>query len=210
MTQDHSALYYHRESTRHFLYSKAEVDNQPKKHIRKPPSSVQALVQSVYPGLLSGHSFLEHSAQQLSSARTCTSVIIQMDADDNFDSRQKARAQTAAHQTVAKLIDELSMKHDGIWGLVDSSLYGVFFAEKSATACLKLIHKFQEILKNQTAMTASAGLAECSRLNHKPAEMLNRALKALDHASFFGPNSAVVFDAVSLNITSSSLRCLLM
>ena len=205
MTQDHSALYYHRESTRHFLYSKAEVDDQPKKHIRKPPSSVQVAVQSVYPGLLSGHSFLEHSAQQLSSASTCVSIIIQMDADDNFDSQQTTHAQTAAHQTAAKLIDELSMKHSGIWGLVDSSLYGVFFTEKSAPACLKLIHKFQEILKNQTGMTASAGLAECSRLNHKPAEMLNRALKALDHASFFGPNSAVVFDAISLNISGDKL-----
>jgi tetratricopeptide (TPR) repeat protein len=205
MTQDHSALYYHRESTRHFLYSKAEGDDQPKKHLRTPASSIQIAVQSVYPGLLTGHSFLEHSAQRLSSAGTCISVIIQIDTDDNFDSQQTTHAQSVTHQTAAKLIDELSMRHNGVWGLVDSSLYGVFFAEKSVPDCLKLLHKFQEILKNQTGTTASAGIAECSKLNDKPAEMLNRALKALDHASFFGPNSAVVFDAVSLNISGDKL-----
>jgi tetratricopeptide (TPR) repeat protein len=204
MPQDHSALYTNRESTRHFLYSKAEADDLAKKQIRTA-AGIQAAVQSVYPALLTGHSFLEHSAQQVSSANICVCAVIQIDADDRSDFEQKKTGQTAAHQTAAKVIDELCMKHNGTWGLVDSSLYGVFFAEKKAPECLKLIQKFQETLNKQADTTASAGIAERSRLNDKPAEMLTRALKALDHASFFGPNSAMIFDAVSLNISGDKL-----
>ena len=209
MTQDHSALYHNRESTRHFLYSKAEADDLPKKPMRAP-AGIQAAVQSVYPALLTGYAFLEHSAQKLSAADFCVSAVIQIDADDRTDfeqtkSGQTASEQTAAHQEAARLIDELCRKHAGTWGLVDSSLYGVFLAEKTAPECLKLIQKFQETLKAQTGTTASAGVADCPERNAKPAEVLTRALKALDHASFFGPNSAAIFDAVSLNISADKL-----
>jgi tetratricopeptide (TPR) repeat protein len=205
MPQDHSELYYQHESTRHFLYSKAETDDLPKKQIRTAAISIQAAVQSIYPALLTGHSFLEHSAQHLSSANTCACGVIQIDMDGSSDFEQTNAEQTAAYQTAAKIIDELCMEHNGIWGLVESGLYGVLFGGKKAQACLKLIQKFQETIKKQTDTTASAGIAECSKLNNKPAEMLIRALKALDHASFFGPNSAVIFDAVSLNISGDKL-----
>jgi tetratricopeptide (TPR) repeat protein len=204
MPQDHSKLYTNRESTRHFLYSKAEADDLPKKQIRTP-ASIQAAVESVCPGQLTGHAFLEHSVQQLSSADICVCAVIQIDADGSSDFDMKKSEQTFAHQAAAKLIDKLCTKHNGTWGLVDSNQYGVFLGEKKAPECLKLFQKFQESLKKQTDTTASAGLAECSRLNDKPAEMLSRALKALEHASFFGPNSAVIFDAVSLNISGDKL-----
>jgi tetratricopeptide (TPR) repeat protein len=204
MPQDHSELYCNRESTRHFLYSKAEADDLSQKQIRTP-AGIQAAIQSVYPGLLTGHLFLEHSAQQSSSAKIWVCAVIQIDAGDGADFEQKKLEQTAGHQAAAKLIDGLCMKHNGTWGLVDPGLYGVFFREKKASECLKFIQTFQKTLKEQTTATASAGLAEGSRPNAKPAEMLTRALKALDHASFFGPNSAVIFDAVSLNISGDKL-----
>ena len=205
MPQDHSELYYQQESTRHFLYSKAEAGDQAKKQIRTPASSIQAAVQSIYPALLTRHSFLEHSARHLSSTNICACVVIQIDASDRSDFEQTKSEQPAAYLTAAKEINELCREHNGTWGLVESSLYGVFFGGKNAQVCLRLIQKFQQTLKKQTGTTASAGIAECSKLNDKPAEMLIRALKALDHASFFGPNSAVIFDAVSLNISGDKL-----
>ena len=205
MPQDHSELHYQQESARHFLYSKAEVDDLPKKQIRTPASSIQAAVQSIYPALLTGHAFLEHSAQHLSSANSCACAVIQIDTDGRSDFARTKSEQTGAYQTAAKGIDELCMEHNGTWGLVESSLYGVFIWGKKAHEFLKLIQKFQDTLKKQTDTTASAGIAECSKLNDKPAEVLIRALKALDHASFYGPNSAVIFDAVSLNISGDIL-----
>jgi tetratricopeptide (TPR) repeat protein len=204
MPQDHSALCYSRESTRHFLYSKTEADDLPQKSIRTA-AAIQAAVQSVYPDLLTGYSFLEHAAQQLSSANICVCVVIQIDTDDSIDFEQTKFEQAAALRAAAKLVDGLCMKHNGTWGLADPGLYGVFFGQIKAPEALRFIKKFQETLKKQTETTASAGIAECSRHSCEPAEMLARALKALDHASFFGPDSAVIFDAVSLNISADKM-----
>jgi tetratricopeptide (TPR) repeat protein len=204
MPQDPTALYSIRESTRHFLYSKAETGERPKKQFHLP-ARIQAAVQSVYPGLLAGHSFLEHATHQLSSAGTRVCAVIQIDADDGSDSGREKTGPRAAFQKAAELIEESCTQHKGIWGLVDPGLYGVFWKEKTAPACLKLIQKFQENLKKQTGTTASAGIADFPPFNDNPAEMLTRAFKALDHASFFGPGSAVIFDAVSLNISGDKL-----
>ncbi|MEJ2101036.1 MAG: hypothetical protein P8X68_13810, partial [Desulfobacterales bacterium] len=115
MPQDYSELHYQQESTRHFLYSKAEVDDLPKKQIRTPASSIQAAVQSIYPALLTGHSFLEHSVQHLSSDNLCACGVIQIDTDGSSDFKPTKSEQTAAYQTAAKVIDELCTAHNGIW-----------------------------------------------------------------------------------------------
>jgi tetratricopeptide (TPR) repeat protein len=68
-----------------------------------------------------------------------------------------------------------------------------------------LIHKFQDKLKKQADISVSAGIAEYPTLSYQPAEMLTNALKALDHAAFFGSGSTAVFDTVSLNISGDRL-----
>jgi tetratricopeptide (TPR) repeat protein len=204
MSQDRSELYSNRESTRHYLYSKAEADERPKKQIRTP-ARIHAAVQSIYPDLLTGRSFLEQVMQQLFSAGRRVCAVIQIDAGVGSDSERTKTGKHAAFQTAAKLIDASCMQHNGIWGLVDPGLYGVFWREKRASECLKLIQQFQQTLRKQSDKTASAGITECPPFSDDPAEMLTRALKALDHASFFGPNSAMIFDAVSLNISGDKL-----
>jgi tetratricopeptide (TPR) repeat protein len=111
----------------------------------------------------------------------------------------------AAHKAAARLIDDLCRQHNGSWGLVNSGFFGAFFEGKNGSQCHKLIQKFQKTLKKQADITVSAGIAEYPMLNYKPAEMLSSALKALDHASFFGPGSTTIFDAVSLNISGDKL-----
>jgi hypothetical protein len=88
MPHDPSALHFNRESTRHFLYSKAEADELPKKQ-GPTPAGIQAAVQAVYPALLTGHSFLEHSAQQLSTAMGMKSpILIRQDPTQPLPIRQ--------------------------------------------------------------------------------------------------------------------------
>jgi len=95
MPQDHSALWYNLESTRHFLYSKAEADDLPKKPIHTA-AAIQAAIQSVYPDLLAGHSLLEHADQQLSSVSSCVCVVIRIDTDNSIDFEQTKSGQAAA------------------------------------------------------------------------------------------------------------------
>ena len=68
-----------------------------------------------------------------------------------------------------------------------------------------MIQEFQNKLAKQTGITVSAGIAEYPTLSYQPAEMLTNALKALDHAAFFGPGGTAIFDAVSLNISGDRL-----
>lgn len=204
MTQEYSELYHIRKSTRHFLYSKAEAED-PEKKRTYISANIQKSILSFYPDLLTGHSFLHRAAQQLSSSKMFVCTVFQIDDDTGSDPERTKSDPVTAHKMAAKLIDDLCKQHNGSWGLVNSGLFGAFFEGKNGSQCLKLIQKFQKTMKKQADITVSAGIAEYPMLNYKPAEMLSSALKALDHASFLGPSSAAIFDAVSLNISGDQL-----
>lgn len=63
----------------------------------------------------------------------------------------------------------------------------------------------EKVLKNYSKLkngcTASAGICGFPHADFKKAEIPFNCLKALEHASFYGDGSAVLFDAVSLNIS---------
>jgi tetratricopeptide (TPR) repeat protein len=204
MPQDYSDLYHTRKSTRHFLYSKAEAEDLEKKRTRTS-ARIQKSIKSVYPNLLADHSFVHHAAQQLSSAKVFACAVFQIDDETGTDPARTKSDPVTAHTAVAKGIDDLCRQHNGSWGLVNSGFLGAFFNGMNAIQCLKLIQELQEILKQKTNIALSAGIAEYPKLNYNPAEMLSNAQKALDHASFFGPGSAAIFDAVSLNISADKL-----
>jgi tetratricopeptide (TPR) repeat protein len=204
MRKNQSNLYHHRESTRHFLHAKAEADDPQKKRIHIP-SGIQKAIQSIYPGLLMGQAFVDHALAQLASANLFAGLVFQIDDDITADSKRPKIDPAAAHQRAAKLFNKFCTKQEGIWGLLNQGLFGAFFNQKNGDRCLKLVHQFQQTSKNKTGLTVSAGIAEYPTLNYQPPDVLANALKALDHAAFLGPNSAVIFDAVSLNISGDQL-----
>lgn len=197
-------LYHNRESTRHFLYSKAEAEGPQKKRIHIP-AHIQKAIQSVYPGLLTGHAFIDRAEQQLSSAAIFACLVFQIDDDAGSDPERPKYDPAAEHQKAAKLFDDFCKINKGSWGLINSGLFGAFFEGKNASQCLKLVQRFQDKLIKQTSISVSAGIAEYPTLSYQPVEMLTNALKALDHAAFFGPGSTAIFDTVSLNISGDRL-----
>ena len=204
MRKDQVELYHHRESTRHFLHAKAEADDLHKKRIQVP-ASIQKAIQSIYPGLLMGQAFLDHALAQLTPAAQFAGMVFQIDDGAGTDSEKPKIEPAEAHKRTAKLFNNFSKKHKGIWGLLNQGLFGAFFIQKNGALCFKLVQQFQQTSKNKAALTVSAGIAEYPSLNYQPADVIPNALKALDHASFLGPNSAVIFDAVSLNISGDKL-----
>ena len=204
MPKKQPELYHTRESTRHFLYSKAETEDQQKKRSHTP-SQILKVIKSVYPALPTDHSFLDHATEQLASAKIFACMVFQIDDDAGSQSDQKSSDPAAVHQTAAQLLDDLCRQHKGTWGMVNSGLFGAFFEGFNGSMGLKLSQKLQKSLKNQTNATLSAGIAEYPKLDYKPNEMLTSAVKALDHAAFFGPDSTAIFDAVSLNISSDKM-----
>ena len=157
-------LYYNRESTRHFLYSKAEEPHKKRIHI---PARIQKAIKSVYPRLLTGHAFIDRAEQQLSSAAIFACLVFEIDGDAASDPEQPEADPVAAHQKAAKLFDDFCKTNNGSWGLINSGLFGAFFEGKNASRCLELIQKFQNKLAKQTGITVSAGIAGIQKF-HSP------------------------------------------
>ena len=204
MRKDQSDLYHHRESTRHFLHAKAEADDLHKRRIHIP-AGIQKAIQSIYPGLLTGQSFLDQALAQLTPATQFAGLVFQIDDDVAADSQRSKTEPAVAHKRAAELFDNFCKKHGGIWGLLNQGLIGAFFNEKASDLCFTLVQQFKQTSKARAALTVSAGIAEHPTLNYQPTDVIPNALKALDHAAFLGPNSAVIFDAVSLNISGDQL-----
>ncbi|MGD8990380.1 MAG: tetratricopeptide repeat protein [Desulfobacterales bacterium] len=204
MRKDQVELYHHRESTRHFLHAKAEADNLHKKRIQVP-ASIQKAIQSIYPDLLMGPAFLDHALAQLTPAGQFAGMAFQIDDDLGTEPKKPKIEPAEAHKSAAKLFNNFCKKHKGIWGLLNQGLFGAFFSQKNGNLCFKLVQQFQQSSKKKAALTVSAGIAEYPSLHYQPADVISNALKALDHAAFLGPNSAVIFDAVSLNISGDKL-----
>jgi len=66
---------------------------------------------------------------------------------------------------------------------------------------LDAARRLQEQVRLHTGHTVTIGVAAHPTLDYSPQEALENARKAAEHAAFFGPNSRVAFDAVSLNIS---------
>jgi tetratricopeptide (TPR) repeat protein len=92
-----------------------------------------------------------------------------------------------------------------MWGRIDKGMLGCFFSSTNQTSSLEFAEKIKETLAESTNETISIGIASYPTLNFTKGQIINNAGKALDHASFFGPNSIVSFDAVSLNISGDNL-----
>ncbi|MCP4717932.1 MAG: tetratricopeptide repeat protein, partial [Desulfobacteraceae bacterium] len=97
-------------------------------------------------------------------------------------------------------------KERGIWESLDDTAFALVFwdyvKEENGTRLISLLkEKISAALKADILM----GVATFPFHNFKRADILGNALKAIDHAAFFGTNHMIYFDAVSLNISGDRL-----
>jgi tetratricopeptide (TPR) repeat protein len=197
-------LYHTRESTRHFLYSKAEADDLEKEKIQTTSNFRKAL-QSVFSELLAGDSLLDYAFEQLVSVTPFGCMAIRIDGNPKKGNSFAESNPNDGYVQSLKILDKFCKEQNGIWGVINGDIFGCFFPGKDGSQCLELARSFQKTLNDNIDSTASVGIASYPTLNYKKAEMLDNASKALEHAAFFGPNSSVIFDAVSLNISGDKL-----
>jgi tetratricopeptide (TPR) repeat protein len=106
---------------------------------------------------------------------------------------------------VAKAINTICKSESGMWGKLSKNMFGCFFPGKHETSVLELAEKLQNNLAELRKDTVSIGVAYYPTTSFVRDQILDNALKALDHAAFFGPGSTVSFDAVSLNISGDKM-----
>ncbi|MBS3755520.1 MAG: tetratricopeptide repeat protein [Desulfobacterales bacterium] len=104
-------------------------------------------------------------------------------------------------QDVAGVVDEICQDQGGTWGIVDADVLACFLPEIQGEACLEIADAVREKLAQSRNDTVTIGIAGYPVLDYDRQSILKNAQKAVLHAEFFGPDSRVVFDAVSLNIS---------
>ena len=137
----------------------------------------------------------------IEAAETLIAMVVKLD--------QKPTAGTSEGlsdtKAVGGAIDALCQKEEGIWGILDTTLFGGFFPGKTQSFTEMATRQIRDYLKNISTRTVSIGIAEYPLVAFQKTQLLENACKALDHAAFFGPDSTVTFDDVSLNISGDNL-----
>ncbi len=180
-------------SNSHFLLSKISgADDFSADH---PDNiSIQRL-QSLFPDLLIQDDFLAEALIKLYSVEQFSAFVVQIDGMGHLIDPNDAII------SLAKAVDELCHAHSGIWGLMDHGMLGCFLPGKTLAEGRQSALMLQETFSRSRHETISIGVAAYPTIAYKKNQILDNARKALDHAAFFGPNSCVNFDSVSLNIS---------
>ena len=196
MAQKKLLLFSNRSSTKQFLLSKADAKTPSDKTGKKLFWSPDEL-SKVFPSILVGKPFIDHAMASLDSSSKFGTMVIRIDENIVSDNNHEVNIQI----DVAKTIDAICQSENGIWGQLDSDLFGCFFPEKNDVYCFELAEKVKKNLAEHRNETVTIGIASYPAIDFKKHQILDNARKALDHAGFFGPDSMVVFDSVSLNIS---------
>jgi len=209
MTGSQQKLYIDRDSARQFLCYKTDSKIPDIKCVIKYDtdeiSASRTGLSDAFPDMLTGKKFIDHALAKLDTSLKFGAMVIRI--DNIFNSNEKSGKKNAPEMLVklAKIIDSICTNEKGLWGQIGYDMLGWFCFEKNDNSCMELAHKVQKDVEKLLNETVSIGMAFYPTTNFNKRQLLDNALKALDHAAFFGPNSAVAFDAVSLNISGDKL-----
>ena len=197
-------LFQSRGSARHFLLSKTDTERL-QDVSRKQVGAANQMLRSAYPDMLFDNIFLDHALQELEPVIQFSAAVIRLDQNGQDEKTAATPDADGGLLEVAEILDAHCRKENAMWGVLKSGLLAVLFPDKNGPQSIELARRIQKDLKEKTQKTISIGIAAYPTLTYQKSEILQNAAKALDHATFFGPDSTVVFDSVSLNISGDKL-----
>ncbi|MFW5936706.1 MAG: tetratricopeptide repeat protein [Desulfosalsimonas sp.] len=156
--------------------------------------TIEALTR-FFPDVIGPGRILEAGLEQVADADRFAVMAIRID-----DFHQAAEPEFLIQDTVG-IVDEACWEKNGIWGIMDLDMLTCFLPETSGDGCLEIADQVREKLAETRNETVTIGIAGYPVLDYDRQSILKNAQKAVAHAEFFGPDSRVVFDAVSLNIS---------
>lgn len=167
----------------------------------KSGAATETLLNSLnkaFPDMTCGREFVRQAMAAAETARVFCALVVKIDGDaGGVNENDMVRAARAIHV--------LCREKRGIWGGVDDFLFACGFPEKTSEEGRAIAEELQKVMVHRAGRTATIGIAQHPHGSFDRRRLYENAEKALAHAAFFGPNSAVVFDAVSLNISGDQL-----
>jgi tetratricopeptide (TPR) repeat protein len=204
MTAGKTSLLPSRGSARPFLFSKTDTGRL-KEVDRHESDDADRVLQLTYPDILWDAHFLDQALQQLESAGRFAAMAIRLDPALPGDENSAGPEPVGRPAEVFAILASLCREENGMWGAFKSGQLSGFFPDKTGTQALAMARDVQRRLKDNTRQTITVGVAAYPTLAYQKSEILDNARKALEHATFLGPDSAVIFDSVSLNISGDQL-----
>ena len=212
MTKSQQRLYADNDYSKQFLFHKTnskihddECDVKCGIKHETEFSASQTRLSDEFPGMLAGKKFIDHVFVKANSSLKFDATVIRI--DNIFHGNKESGKENAPEilVRVAKIIDSICKNEKCLWGQIYYDKLGWFCFEKNNNFSMELAKKVQKNVEELFNETISMGMAFYPFINFNKRQTLDNALKALDHAAFFGPGSSVVFDSVSLNISGDKL-----
>lgn len=204
MTHQKTNLFQNRSSSKAFLFCK--TDAKAKQDTAEVLSSVgtERFIKA-FPDIPEGKTFIENALTRFETSEKFEFMVIKIDSLNHEGSEKAVDDQIDIWLQVAKVIDTICKRENGMWGRLDQGMLGCYFSLINQTSSLEFAQKIKKILSESIDETVSIGIASYPTLSFTRDQIIDNAGKALDHAAFFGPDSIVSFDAVSLNISGDNL-----
>jgi tetratricopeptide (TPR) repeat protein len=153
------------------------------------------------------HSFQSFQQKLRELLKSTETFVLAIGRVDDYAERLKLwglRSVQEIQKEIYRLIDA-RMPSGGISGPYGRDGFILFFPGMNQPEARMRIDGFMDQIKGEINLSLSFAMADYPRSSFHKAEILDNALKALDHLSFLGPGSIVTFDAVSLNISGDKL-----
>lgn len=202
MASERRDIFSGRSSVKEFLLSKSGRKSGEKK-VDLTLQSTMDIIKSRFPNAIWNPPFVDRVLSRLSGADRFGTIFIRIDPFDGAgDPKQETREGLVLD--IAGVLEGLCDKNDAGWGQIDADMFGCYFVGKTDNECLQTGQIIQEELSKRRKETVSIGVARYPTLNFSRSQVFENAVKALDHAAFFGSNSRIAFDAVTLNISGDA------
>ena len=184
----------HKFSSKEIHFLKAESDGHP---IRPPETFFSDLLQTLPVQIKKIETRLA-SAQIPGEDFICAVIKVSESASEQTKEKAKDIFEACFHS----ILD----KERGLWESLDDTSFALVFwdyvKEENGSRLISLLkEKISTALKTDILM----GVATFPFHDFERSDILGNALKAIDHAAFFGDNHMIYFDAVSLNISGDRL-----
>ncbi len=195
MKESRHALFHSTKTDSQFLFYKTD-EIAPGEPDEASESELKAFLDTLlkeFPGISYGQEFLKRATAFSEPAPFFCTMVVKMDGDHYRTFPEDAIG-------VARIIHDVCEKERGLWGGLRWFLFACIFPGKNSEEGFHIAKQIQKRLSAGSGRTVTIGIAPYPLISFEKHQMFDNAEKALAHACFFGPDSAVVVDAVSLNI----------
>jgi tetratricopeptide (TPR) repeat protein len=158
-----------------------------------------------FPSVLSGKPFASQCQSLANDSDHFSVLVISIDGFSETLDEQGNEASARVVVRLAKVLDGMAKTRDMAWGRLEQERFACLCRDMDEAKALALATELQRRFLLVGDHTLSVGLAVYPFWPFEKTSVLSNAEKALEHASFFGPNTITPFDAVSLNISADKL-----